>query len=65
MKCPECKSELHCGCKACIVNQPDALNKMIKNYEKEESCSNCNLTMSVYEWFEEEGRQYDKMKELG
>lgn len=62
MKCPDCNSILHCGCKACLTNFPELKNKMIthgrsQNDDWDEECPVCGLRMSVHEWYMLEGQQ--------
>lgn len=72
MYCPKCKAELNCGCKSCMGHSPDKPNKMIisdivqgihDGNDWNESCPCCNYTMSIHQWFDEEGRQYDEYKQ--
>lgn len=70
MICPKCKNKITCGCKACQKNFPDKKKSQLicpKSNEPEEDrleyCPHCNNGMTMYEWFEEEGRQYSLFKE--
>ena len=62
MYCPDCKSNLSCGCKSCMEHSPKKPNKMIMHYNDDEECPVCNKRMNVYEWFTLEGNQYDEFK---
>lgn len=67
MKCPDCKTQLNCGCDACLEHSPDKPNKLliinvVDGNDWDEQCPVCSKSMSVHDWFDEEAKQYDEMK---
>lgn len=69
MYCPECKTELICGCDSCRESHPDEPNMMIVHDNAligddwTEECVECGLTLEVGEWLDIEADQYDEYKQ--
>lgn len=65
MKCPGCDQKFNCPCKSCAVNFPLNVPVWIETSDGTDwfhSCPTCGLTKNVYDWMEDDYKQYQDSK---
>jgi hypothetical protein len=69
VKCPKCKSALHCGCGACTQRRieknesiPEGHGLFTFKEDNTETCGVCGFTESLDWWMDEEFRQFREAK---
>jgi hypothetical protein len=60
MICPKCQEPYVCPCKACTERR-GTQSKWTRT-ENVESCGGCGFAQNLFEWLEEEYRQYQEIK---
>jgi len=61
MYCPDCKTELVCGCPSCISNKTKG-NHMIILEDGFEGCPECGLVKHIEDWFTLSNEQFDSSR---